>query len=125
MLGGLGISGMRNVGYAENDTGAVATYTAVGPESASATWSLSGDDARLFNISRSGVLTFRSSPDYEEPADADTNNSYMVTVRADDGTYMDTVNVTIRVTDEDDTDGTLPGGSLLDRYDANDESGEY
>ena len=46
----------------------------------------------------------------------------MVTVRADDGTYMDTVNVTIRVTDEDDTDGTLPGDSLLDRYD-NDDSG--
>ena len=107
MLGGLGISGMRNVSYAENGTDAVATYTAAGPESDSATWSLSGDDAGLFSISRSGgVLTFRSSPDYEEPADADTNNTYMVTVSADDGTYMDTVNVTIRVTDEDDTDVT-------------------
>ena len=69
---------------------------------------------RLQHQQKRGVLTFRSSPDYEEPADADTNNTYMVTVRADDGTYMDTVNVTIRVTDEDEAG---PGGSLLDRYD--------
>ena len=27
--------------------------------------------------------------------------------------------VTIRVTDEDEMDGTLPGDSLLDRYDKN------
>ena len=47
-VGGLGISGLRNVSYAEKGTGAVATYTAVGPESASATWSLSGDDAGDF-----------------------------------------------------------------------------
>ena len=110
MVGGLGISGMASVRYAENGTGAVATYTAVGPESASATWSLSGDDAGDFNISRSGVLTFRSSPDYAEPADADTNNVYMVTIEADDGTYMDTYDVTIRVTEVDEMDGTLPGG---------------
>ena len=119
MVGGLGISGQRNVSYAENRTDAVATYTAVGPESASATWSLSGDDAGDFNISRSGVLTFRSSPDYAEPADADTNNVYMVTVEADDGTYTDTYDVTVRVTEVDDTDGTLPGDSLLDEYDVN------
>ena len=66
MIGGLGISGMRSVRYAENGTDAVATYTAVGPESASATWSLGGDDAGDFNISSSGMLTFRSSPDYED-----------------------------------------------------------
>ena len=54
------------------------------------------------------------------PADADTNNVYMVTIEADDGTYMDTYDVTIRVTDVDDTDGTLPGDSLLDEYDVND-----
>ena len=109
MIGGLGISGMRSgPSYAEDGTDAVATYTAVGPESASTTWSLSGDDAGDFTISGSGVLTFRSSPDYDEPADADTNNVYMVTIEADDGTYTDTYDVTIRVTEVDDTDGTLP-----------------
>ena len=116
MLGGLGISGMRSVRYAENGTDAVATYTAVGPESDSATWSLSGDDAGDFNISRSGVLTFRSSPDYGTPTDANTNNVYMVTVEADDGTYMDSLNVTVTVTAMDEM---APVGSLLDRYDTN------
>ena len=50
------------------------------------------------SISSSGVLTFRSAPDYENPADADMDNTYMVTVKADDGTYMNTRDVTVRVT---------------------------
>ena len=62
----------------------VATYTASGPESASASWSLEGDDAEDFEISSGGVLTFVSAPDYE------AKSTYMVTVKADDGTYMDT-----------------------------------
>ena len=51
--------------HPENDTGAVATYTAVGPESASTTWSLLGDDAGDFNITAGGELRFNASPDYE------------------------------------------------------------
>ena len=102
MVGGLAISGMaRGVDYAENGTAAVATYTASGPDAASATWSLEGDDAGDFTIS-GGMLTFRSSPDYEMPDDADTDNTYMVTVKADDGTYMDTHDVTVMVTNVDD-----------------------
>ena len=42
---GLAISGMSRIDYAENGMGAVETYTASGPDAASATWSLSGDDA--------------------------------------------------------------------------------
>ena len=110
MLGGLGIDGMRSVRYAENGTDAVATYTAVGPESASTTWALSGDDAGDFDISGSGVLTFRSFPDYEAPRDADTNNEYKVTVQADDGTYMDTLNVTVTVTNVDEVPMTISAG---------------
>ena len=114
MVGGLGISGMASVRYAENGRGAVATYTAVGPESASAMWSLSGDDAGDFNITAGGELRFNGSPDYETPTDANTNNVYMVTIEADDGTYMDSLDVTVTVTDVDEA-----VGSLLDRYDTN------
>ena len=32
------------------------------------------------------VLTFTAVPDFENPADADTNNVYVVQVTADDGT---------------------------------------
>ena len=115
MLGGLTISGMSNVDYAENDTDAVATYTAVGPESDSTDWSLSGDDAGDFNITAGGgVLTFRNSPDYESPADADTNNIYMVTVMANDGTYTDTHQVTVTVTDDGAVAPTILGPSNVD-----------
>ena len=112
---GLAISGPSSPDYAENGTGAVATYTASGPNAASAVWSVSGADAGDFSISAAGVLTFRNSPDYEAPADADTNNMYMVTVNAGDGTTMDELNVMVRVTDVDDT--TPVDTTLLGRFD--------
>ena len=102
MVGGLAVSGESSIDYAENDTGDVATYTASGPDAAMATWSLGGDDAGDFRISSGGVLTFDPSPDFENPADADTDNVYMVTVVADDGAYMDTHDVTVTVTNVDE-----------------------
>ena len=107
------ISGLSNVDYAENGAGAVATYMATGPNAASAMWSLEGPDAGDFMISGGGVLTFENSPDYEMPADDNGDNTYMVTVKADDGTYMATRAVTIRVTDVDDT---VVEQDLFDRY---------
>ena len=119
IVGGLGISGMSTVSYDENGTGSVATYTASGPEAASARWSLSGDDSGDFSIGqRTGVLTFRTSPDYEDPADADTNNVYMVTVKATDSeNNMAELNVMVRITD---VEGVLAisGQSSID-YDEN------
>ena len=113
MEGGLAISGLSSIDYAENGTGMVATYTASGPDAALATWSLTGYDAGDFSISAAGVLTFRNSPDYEAPADADTNNMYMVTVNADDGTNMAERSVIVRVTDVDD-DLAISGPSSPD-----------
>ena len=111
MVGGLVISGKTSVDYAENGTDAVETYTASGPDAVSAIWTLSGDDAGDFRISSSGELTFVRAPDYGNPADADMDNIYMVTVMADDGTYMDTREVTVRVTEADGMGtGTLPAG---------------
>ena len=83
MVGGLAISGVARMDYAENETGMVAMYTASGPDASMATWSLGGADAGDFNISSDGVLTFMSAPDYENAADADMDNEYMVTVKAD------------------------------------------
>ena len=125
MVGGLAVSGRSSVEYAENATGMVATYTASGPNAAMAMWSLSGDDAGLFDIS-GGVLTFNSSPDFESPADMGGDNMYMVTVEADDGTYMGTRDVTVTVTDVEeaviddpvalydaDSDGTIDSTEVL------------
>ena len=51
--------------YAENGTGAVATFTAEDPEGESIVWSLVGTDSEDFSIDN-GVLRFKSSPDYED-----------------------------------------------------------
>ena len=118
--GGLAISGMSSLDYAENGADAVETYTANGPNATSATWSLEGADAGDFTISAGGVLTFTSPPDYEDPADADTDNTYMVTVKAGDGTYTAMREVTVRVTDVVDETTTPTENTLLDRYDTND-----
>ena len=69
MLGGLVISGMSSVYYAEKSMGVVETYMAAGPEADMADWSLGGDDAGAFSISADGMLRFMSSPDYENPMD--------------------------------------------------------
>ena len=115
----LSISGPASPVYAENGTAPVATYMLAGSNAASATWSVEGDDAGDFTIN-GGMLRFVSSPDFEMPADANGDNTYMVTVKASDadGTDVDTLEVTVTVTDEDDAVVVL---DLLDRYDTNDD----
>ena len=106
MVGGLAISGSSSVYYAENRTDDVAVYTALGPDAAGATWSLSGDDGGYFNITSAGEFTFRSSPDYEMPRGAavstSNTNTYMVTVEANDGTNEAMRAVTVMVTNVDE-----------------------
>ncbi len=46
---------------------------------------LSGADAGLFSITSTGVLTFKTAPDYENPGSAEGSNVYTVTVTATDG----------------------------------------
>ena len=118
MLGGLAISGMSSVSYAENRMDAVDTYRVVGPMADMARWTLEGDDAGDFRISSAGVLTFRSSLNYEMAMDANTDNTYMVTLKASDGTYTDTHDVTVMVTDVEEL-GMLVGQDSVD-YPEND-----
>ena len=115
VVGGLAISGKASIDYAENGTDAVETYSAAGPDAASATWSLSGDDMDDFRISSAGVLTFVRAPDYENPADANTDNVYMVTVNANDGENDASRDVTVTVTDVDEGVGPM---TPLESYDA-------
>jgi hypothetical protein len=62
-------------------------------------WSLSGTDAANFSInSSSGVLTFASNPDFEAPADGDTNNIYVVVVTVSDGSLTDTQTLSVTIT---------------------------
>ena len=101
---GLAVSGNRSVSYEENETADVASYRATGSDSTGASWSLEGPDASAFAIS-SGVLAFRSSPNYESPTDQDGDNAYEVTVKATMGSLMATRNVTVTVTDVNEDGG--------------------
>ncbi len=67
------------------------------------TYTISGDDAGDFNINAAtGELTFQVAPDFNTPADADTDNEYLITVTADNGNAHNNTTdqeVTITVTD--------------------------
>jgi hypothetical protein len=69
----------------ENTT-ELTTFTATDVDGDTLTFSISGGaDKDLFQIdSSTGVLTFISAPDYENPLDADTDNVYDVQVSATD-----------------------------------------
>lgn len=82
---------------AENTT-AVFTFSA----NETVTWDLNGGaDVALFSINAStGALSFVSAPDYETPTDANTDNAYIVGVRATDtASNATTQTVTVTVTD--------------------------
>ena len=86
--------------YPENGTGAVATLTAVDPEGESIVWSLAdGDDSAVFDI-EDGLLTFKSSPDFEDPKGGGANgedNTYVVSVLASDGGEDTTATETLTI----------------------------
>ena len=108
--------------YAENGTGAVATYTAKG----SPTWTVSGTDSAHFSIDAEGALNFKQPPDFENPINADDDNVYAVTVQATitdgDNSVTGTLPVTVTVTNvdaandppvaRDDTDTTVEGTAV-------------
>ena len=97
------VSGTATFTIDENQDLTGATYTATDPEATGGvittiTWSVSGRDGGDFTIDReTGVLTFRSLPDYERPADSNRDNVYEVTVRAYDGRNYGTFDVTVTV----------------------------
>ena len=96
------VRGERSIGYSENDEEAVASYTAAGPNAANSSWNLTGPDASDFSISRTGQLTFRSTPNFESPADANRDNTYEVTVNASTRSVRDTITVTVDVANVDE-----------------------
>jgi hypothetical protein len=88
------------VSFSENATGAAYTATATaGSGGGTVTYSIDGGaDQEKFAIdSSTGVLTFVSLPDYENPGDADVNNEYNVVIKAADnnGSVLQSVVITV------------------------------
>jgi hypothetical protein len=92
------------VNAAENQT-AVTDVQSTDPEGdtegAGLTYSITGGaDQALFSIvAATGVLTFNSAPDFENPGDSDANNTYLVQVTvADSSALTDVQDITVSVT---------------------------
>ena len=105
----------------------VATFTARDEEGQDITWDLGGDDGEDFTITKdpnsgAGVLTFNVPPDYEDPVDADSHNTYDIIVQASDGTNTGTWDYAVTVTDVNERPeftGTVDTVFVLDEHDAN------
>ena len=83
----------------ENTSGSIYTAAATDPEQATLTYSASGTDAGLFDLdSASGELTFKQSPNFEQPTDQDSNNVYQLDISASDGANQASQAVTVTVT---------------------------
>ena len=89
-----------DITVSENSEGVLFDYSATDPEDPDAEitrWSVTGTDGGDFTINEDGELSFRNVPDFERPVDSNRDNEYLVTVRASDGRYNGTLEVTVRV----------------------------
>ena len=108
----------------------VATFSARDEEMQDITWDLSGDDAGDFTITKdpntgNGVITFDNPPNFDDPEDDDSRNTYEFTVLATDtasrtntGAWDYAVTVT-DVNERPEFTGTPETSFTLDEHDAN------
>ena len=103
-----------NISVPENQTSAF-TISASDPDGDSLTYSLSGTDSALFSVSSSGVVTFNTAPDYENPSDSNADNVYGVTATVSDGSLTDSESFMVTVTNDTSDDVTTEGydGTLV------------
>ena len=92
------VSGNATPGFRHLGTATVARYTARDPERRPIQWSLSGPDREDLSIDSGGVLRFVAPPDIDRPDDADTDNTYELTIEAYDGHSTGTLTVAVTVT---------------------------
>ena len=103
-----------NISVQENQTSAF-TISATDPDGDSLTYSLSGSDSALLSVTSSGVVTFNTAPDYENPSDSNADNVYEVTATVSDGSLTDSESFMVTVTNDTSDDVTTEGydGTLV------------
>ncbi len=94
------IVGVGTLGYTENAVAPVASYDV--DTASTVRWSLVGEDAGLFSISRTGELSFLVPPDHEDPVDSDRDSVYDLGVYAASGTSTGLLPVTVTVASENE-----------------------
>ncbi|WP_216595484.1 cadherin domain-containing protein [Myxosarcina sp. GI1] len=95
----------NNTANLDENTTEVITVTADDPDGDVVTYSISGgNDNTLFSIdSDTGVLSFNTAPDYENPGDNDSDNVYEVEVTVSDGSASQTQNLLVTVSNANET----------------------
>ena len=75
-----------------------------------------GADLSKFTLSSMNALTFNAAPDFENPLDADSKNTYEVTFTATEGTETSTLAMTVTVKDAYEgrvIDGPVSGSNVF------------
>ena len=105
------------VSAAENTT-TVATLVATDADTpqANLVWSIpageaGGRDRAMFSLTSGGELSFKTAPDFETQADANTDGLYDVTVQVSDGARTATQNLQITVTDANEAPTAQAGNA--------------
>ena len=100
-----------SVSVSENTT-LVLDVSATDPDGDNLIFTLTGEDAGLFDITEDGQLSFASAPDFEAPNDNDGDNVYNLTVSVSDGSSDTSLDVIAQVTNDEDDDFQLTAGGL-------------
>ncbi|NRB40619.1 MAG: hypothetical protein HRU20_19490 [Pseudomonadales bacterium] len=101
------IDPIADISIAENRAYTSAAPQITGDNLGNISFSLMGDDASRFSLSTNGTVTLLAQ-DFENPSDADKNNSYLVTLIAEtDDARTDSTSWTVTVTDQDASSFTI------------------
>jgi len=97
--------------FAENATGVVYAAAATDANGDTLSYSLGGADAALFSInSATGEVSVLAAPDFEAPANANSDNAYEVIVTASDGINTTAQAIVITVTNVNDVAPVFTSG---------------
>ena len=107
-----------DIHFVPENTTAVVTVTATqaGQPLPTMTYTITGGaDQTKFTMTATGVLTFGSAPDFENPTDVNADNVYLVQVTADDGNGGTTVqNLSVSVFNQ--PEGTVGNDAFVLTY---------
>ena len=118
------VSGTTTFTINENQDLNGATFTARDPEEPDADvtgWRPAGPDAGDFTITdtsqqtgqNTAELTFSNTPDHDRPADSNRNNEYLVSIRAYNGSTYGSLDVSVTVTDQNESEPVVSGRDSL------------
>tara|TARA_A100000164_G_scaffold238403_1_gene211787 strand:+ start:2386 stop:4254 length:1869 start_codon:yes stop_codon:yes gene_type:complete len=97
-----------NISVMENQTSAF-QIEASDADGDTITYNVGGEDQEFFDVSTSGVVTFKVAPDFENPSDANADNVYEISGIASDSGSMTSKDFTVTVTNDPSDDVTTEG----------------